>query len=218
MDARALLENYGCIYEGHFVGVSGKHLAGYCNIDPLMPHAAIVGQMVEELVKPFKDIGVETVVAPAVGAIPMAHWGAYHLEKMTGKEIYGVWADKVKPKGFDFERSGFLEVVNGKKVLILEDIINQMHSIKLVVDVVRKAGGDVVGVGSVTINRGVSAEAIGVPKLVNLTKVEYDAWTAEDCQKVGLCSKNVPIIVDVGHGDEYQADNPDYKGGYTTLL
>jgi orotate phosphoribosyltransferase len=142
-------------------------LAGYCNIDPLMPHAVALSKMVKELVEPFAKSGVETVVSPAVGAIPMSHWGAHHLQRMTGKEIYGVWADKIKPKGFDFERSGFLEAVQGKKILILEDIINQMHSIKHVVKVVRRAGGDILGVGSVTVNRGVSAEAIGVPKLTH---------------------------------------------------
>ncbi len=222
MDTRAILEQYGCIYEGHFVGTSGKHLAGYCNIDPLMPHAATVGEMARELVEPFAESGVETVVSPAVGAIPMAHWGAHHLQKITGKEIYGVWADKIKPQGkpksFAFERGGFLEAVKGKKILILEDIINQMFSIKEVVKVVQEAGGIIVGVGSVTVNRGVSAEAIGVPKLTNLTRVEYDVWTPEDCPKSGLCSRGVPIITDVGHGDEYQVEHPDYKGGYKTLL
>jgi len=221
MNAKKELEKVGCIYEGHFVGVSGKHLAGYCNIDPLLPHVNLVSRMIRELVMEFKDLGVEVVVSPAIGAIPFSHWGAYHLSKLTKKEVKGVWADKVKGsdvKAFAFERQGFLDAVKGRKVLILEDMINQMFSIKATVETVEKAGGKIVGVGCVAANRGVSAKAMGVKKFVNLCDIQYDVWTPEDCVKNGLCSKNTPIVEDIGHGDEYRKIHPEYKGGYIKLL
>lgn len=221
MDVRAELERIGCIYEGHFVGVSTKHLAGYCNIDPLLPHVSLVYKLVRQLVENFKDDGVETVATPAVGAIPFSHWGAHHLKELTGKEVFGVWGDKVKDsdkKAFAFERAGFTEAVKGKRVLILEDIINQMVSIKAMIETVEQAGGTVVGVGAVAAQKTASAEAMGVPKFVCLTPIAYDVWTAEDCVVSGLCNQNVPIITDVGHGDDYQKAHPDYTGGYTHLL
>ena len=221
MDVRKELEKIGCIYSGHFVGVSTKHLAGYCNIDPLLPHVTLVREFIKQIVEQFKDDGVETVASPAVGAIPFSHWGAHHLMEMNGGEIAGVWADKVSGsviREFTFEREGFAKSVKGKKVLIVEDMINQMVSIKAMIKTVREAGGTVVGVGSVASNRGVSAETLDVPKFVKLCSVEYDAWTAEDCAKEGLCSKGVPIVIDIGHGDDFKEKNPQYKGGYTTLL
>lgn len=221
MNAKKELEKVGCIYTGHFVGVSGKHLAGYCNIDPLLPHVGLVSKMIRALVYEFKDLGVEVVVSPAVGAIPFSHWGAYHMSKMTKKEVKGVWADKVKnseKKAFAFERQGFLDAVKGKKVLILEDMINQMFSIKATIETVEKAGGKIVGVGCVASNRGVSARAMGVKKFVNLCDIQYDVWTPEDCQENGLCSKNVPIVEDIGHGDEFKKEHPAYKGGYIKIL
>lgn len=221
MDARKELEKVGCIYSGHFVGVSTKHLAGYCNIDPLLPHVSLVSDMIEKIVEQFKDAGIETVAAPAVGAIPFSHWGAHHLKQMTGKEVFGVWADKVsgsEQREFIFEREGFVEKVKGRKVLLIEDMINQMASIKAMIKTVRAAGGDIVGVGSVAYNRGVSAEALDVPKFVGLCSVEYDVWVAEDCPKNGLCAKGEPIITDIGHGDDFQKAHPDYKGGYVKLL
>jgi orotate phosphoribosyltransferase len=220
MDVKSELERVGCIYEGHFVGTSGKHLSGYCNIDPLLPHVALVSQLIEMLAADFKDDGVETVASPAIGAIPFCHWGAHHLAKMTGKEVFGVWGDKVsgaKVKTFAFERAGFAKAVKGKRVLILEDMINQMASIKAMIKTVQDAGGTVVGVGSVAANRGVNAEAMGVPKFVKLTSVEYDVWTPEDCVKTGLCSRNVPIVADIGHGDDFRKVNPHYPGGYVKL-
>jgi orotate phosphoribosyltransferase len=221
MNAKKELEKVGCIYSGHFVGVNGKHLAGYCNIDPLLPHVDLVNRMIKVLVKEFKDLGVETVVSPAVGAIPFSHWGAFHLSKMTGRKVFGVWADKVKSaekKAFAFERQGFIEAVTGKKVLILEDMINQMFSIKATIETVNKAGGKIVGVGSVAANKGVSAKAMGVKKFVNLCDIQYDVWTPEDCVKNGLCSRGIPIVEDIGHGDEYKKEHPKYKGGYVKLL
>lgn len=218
MDVRKTLEEKGCIFSGHFVGVSGKHLSGYCNIDPLLPHASTLKQLVDMMVEEFKDENVDTVVSPATGAIPLSQWGAYLLEEKTGKPVLGVWADKVKPEGFAFERDGFIEAIKGKRLIILEDMINQMHSIRKVVAVVKETGGNIVGVASIAANRGVSAEAIGVPRYVKLCAVEYDAWAPGDCKKSGLCSKNVPIVEDIGHGDEFKQTWPDYPGGYVKLL
>ena len=220
-ETRQALEAKGCIYSGHFVGVSTKHLSGYCNIDPLLPHAGLVGELIEKLVNEFKDSGVETVAAPAVGAIPFAHWGAHHLMKLNGGEVYGVWADKVADaptREFVFEREGFAKLVKGKKILVLEDMINQMTSIRAMIKTVRAAGGKIVGVGAVAANKGVDAKALGVSKFVKLCSVEYDAWTAEDCAKTGLCAQGVPIVIDIGHGDDFQKANPSYAGGYINLL
>lgn len=221
MNVRSTLEKIGCIYEGHFVGTSGKHLAGYCNIDPLLVHVSVVNKMIKQLVVPFKDDGVETVVSPAIGAIPFSHWGAYHLTRLTGHEVYGVWADKVagaKTKTFVFERQGFAQAVSGKRILILEDIINQMSSIKATIDTVTKAGGKIVGVGAVAANKGVSAKAMGVKKFVKLADIFYETWLPEDCMIEGLCKKEIPIVEDIGHGDKFKKEYPKYKGGYINLL
>lgn len=221
MDAKKELEKVGCIYEGHFVGVSTKHLAGYCNIDPLLPHVTLVKKMIKEIIDQFKDDNIEVVASPAVGAIPFCHWGAHFLMELNGGEICGVWADKVsgaKEREFIFEREGFADKVKGKRVLILEDMINQMASIKAMIKTVRAAGGEVVGVGSIAANRGADAEALDIPKFVKLCSVEYDVWTKEDCPKNGLCSKGIPIVEDIGHGDDYKKEHPDYKGGYVKLL
>lgn len=221
MDVRSELKKIGCIYSGHFVGVSTKHLSGYCNIDPLLPHVSLVSSLIKQLTEHFKDDEVETVAAPAVGAIPFSHWGAHFLMVATGRQLKGVWADKVSgaaEREFIFEREGFAEAVKGKKVLILEDMINQMISIKAMIKTVSEAGGIIVGVGSVAANRGVSAEALNVPKFVKLCSVEYDAWTAKDCAKDGLCAKGEPIVQDIGHGDDFKKLHPDYLGGYVNLL
>ncbi len=63
--------------------------------------------------------------------------------------MLGIWADKAKPSGFAIERDGFAKAIKGRKVLVLEDIINTMFSIKQVIELVREHGGEVVGVGCI---------------------------------------------------------------------
>lgn len=221
MDVRAELEKTGCIRTGHFVGVSGKHLAGYVNNDRLMPHVELVSQLVRKIAQEFKNDNIEVVASPAVGAIPLSHWGAHHLMSLTSKDIFAVWADKVPntpERVFIFEREGFAEKVKGKRILLIEDIINQMASIKAMINTVQDAGGEIIGVGSLEANRGVSAEAMGVNKFFTLCNTEYDVWTPEDCSKDGLCAKGEPIVEDIGHGDDFKKANPDYAGGYVKLL
>lgn len=220
MNVRKELESKGCIYEGHFVGTSGKHLGGYCNNDRIMPHADIVNELARLMAEPFKDKGIETVVAPATGAIPLAHLAAIHLKEMTGKDVFAVWADKTKvdgEKAFVFERSGYEEAVKGKKVLIVEDFINQMFTMNKVIEAVRAVGGDIRGVASIEYNKGVTAKALDVPAYHGLCLIQYDAWTPEDCAREGLCSKKVPVVEDIGHGNSFKKKNPDYVGGFVKL-
>lgn len=212
-EALQALRDKGCVYlpdDGyHFKGISGRHLSGYCNIDPAMPFPRLISRMTEAIVEPFVDDNVEVVFAPAVGAIPMAHWGSHHLSSRTKKDVSGIWADKIKPRGFRIERAGFAEALKGKRVLILEDMINQMFSVRELVRLVEETGGHTVGVGSIASNRNVTAEAIGVPKIFSLTEVGYDAYDEDSCE---LCAKLVPMVTDIGHGDEFVTARPDYPG------
>jgi orotate phosphoribosyltransferase len=216
-EALAFLKEKGSLFlpeDGfHFQGISGKHLEGYCNIDPVMPFALIVSKMTETLVDKFKDDDVDTVFVPATGAIPLAAWGPYHLNKINGKDVLGVWADKIKPRGFIIERDGFVDAIKGKRVLILEDMVNQMYSVKELVRLVEEAGGTNVGVGSMVSNANVTAEAIGVPKFFTLATFAYRVWDQADCE---LCAKKVPIVTDMGHGDDFAEEHPDYPT--TTVL
>lgn len=59
-------------------------------------------------------------------------------------------------------RRGFT-IAPGEKVLIVEDIVTTGSSIKEVVDVVNKAGGDIVGIG-LLVNRSGGKADFGVPQ------------------------------------------------------
>ncbi len=218
MDVRKELEAKGCIHEsGHFVGTSGNHLSGYSNIDALLPHVSTLSNIVRLAVLPFAKSSVETVAAPATGGIPLAHWGAHHLEQLTGKTMYAVWGDKAGGGGFAFERDGFLKAIHGKRVLIIEDMINTMFSVRAMIDLVKQSGGVIVGVTNIIGRKEATAKKLGVPKFVQLCDIAYDVWTPEDCKKNGLCAKQIPIVEDIGHGEEFKAHHPEYPGGFQKL-
>jgi orotate phosphoribosyltransferase len=218
---RQILQEKGSLYPSelghHFVGISGKHLSGYCNIDPALPDIDFIAEVTRLLVSQFEAGQVDTVLVPATGAIPLAQWGPHFLKLRSGKPVLGIWADKIKPRGFVIQRAGFAEAIAGRNVLILEDMINQMYSVKELVRLTRELGGNVVGVGALVANRTATRDQIGVEQYVRMCEFSYDAWDAANC---ALCANGIPIVIDeaLGHGKEFQELNPVYPGGFISLL
>jgi orotate phosphoribosyltransferase len=204
----AELETIGAVFtEKHFVYTSGKHGSGYINMDMMFPHTELVAEICKELAEPFAG-GFDTVVAPATGGIVLAVLTA----RETGTK--GVWADKGGESGFWFERAGFVQQVAGKRVLVVEDLLTTGGSVEKVCREVDKVGGVVVGVSVVCNRGGVTAEMLGVPSLHALAEVSFTASDPADCPQ---CQANVAIVEDMGHGDEYKKEHPDYAGGYVKL-
>ena len=87
-------------------------------------------------------------------------------------------------------RRGFC-IKPGERVLIVEDIVTTGGSVQEVVDVVKAAGGEIVGVGLLVDRSGGKAE-FGVPKedVQALLKLEVPTYEPETCP---LCKEGVPM-------------------------
>ena len=147
--------------DDHFVLTSGKHTSVYVNKQALYPHTKETSEICELMAEKVQNFEIETVVAPALGGIILSQWTAFHLSQLKHKEIFGVYAEKTKDKGFIFSR-GYDQYITGKKVLVLEDTTVTGGSVKKVVDVVKASGGEVVAV-CVMVNRNpqeVNSESI----------------------------------------------------------
>lgn len=195
-----LKKSNGLITDDHFVYTSGKHGSVYINKDALYPHTEYTSRVGELFAEKHKDMEIDVVAAPALGGIILETWTAYHLSKIKGKEILGVYTEKDAEKNQIFTR-GYDKLVKDKNVLVIEDLTTTGGSVLKVVNSVKNAGGKVVAV-SVMVNRdpdNINSEMMGVP-FSSLAVLKAEAWDEADCP---LCKQGIPINTTVGHGKKY---------------
>ncbi|MEK7106557.1 MAG: phosphoribosyltransferase family protein [Patescibacteria group bacterium] len=203
-----ILQKVGAFRSGHFVFTSGLHSGSYVLKDAMYAYTAETSQVCREMAERFRNANVEAVIGPAIGAAILAQWVAHHLSELTGREVYGVYADKDGKGGFIIKR-GYDKVISGKNTLVVEDLTTTGGSIKKVVEASRAAGAKVVGAvaicnrGNVTKEDvGLSAQAGNPGEFVSLVNLNLEQWPAKECE---LCEKNIPVNTDVGHGREFLA-------------
>ena len=198
----AILTQVGAVITGsHIVYTLGKHGSAYINKDALYPHTKETSQLCRLFAEHFAQDDIDVVIAPALGGIILSQWTAYHLSELTGREVLGLYAEKIEgTKDFVIKR-GYDKLLAGKKTLILEDDLTTGGSVKKVVELACSMGAEIVGVG-VLCNRGnIRAEDIGnVSKLYSLVSISLDAWEPDECP---LCAQGVPINTSVGKGREF---------------
>ena len=170
------------ILEGHFLLTSGLHSPLYVEKFNVLQHPEYTEQLCKEFAEYFKDKGIETVIGPATGGIILSQVTA----RLMG--VRSIFTER--EKGVMTFRRGF-SIRPGEKVLIVEDVVTTGGSVKEVVDVVNKMGGDIVGIGLFVDRSGGKAD-FGVPKekvhpLLHLTVPTYQA---EECP---LCKQGIPI-------------------------
>jgi len=198
-----LLKKTGAILaDSHFVGTSGRHMPTYINKDALYPHPAEASRMGELFAKKTAGQDVEVVAAPALGGIILSTWTAFHLSKLKGREILGIYAEKIADGNLGFTR-GYDKLVAAKNVLVIEDLTTTCGSVRKVVDIVKTAGGKVTGV-CVMVNRDtmrVNSEVVGAP-FSSLAVLEVPSYTADECP---LCKAGIPVDITIGHGRKFVA-------------
>lgn len=194
------LKSVGAVLtDDHFVYTKGGHGSVYVNKDALYPHVRETSQLCRTLAEKVAHLQPEVVAAPALGGIVLTQWVAHHLGNLIGQPPLAVYADK-SDQGLIFKR-GYDRLINGQRVVVLEDIINTGGSVENAVDVVRATGGDVIGV-AVLVNRQpavVTEQTFAVP-LVSLLEFPTEVYDAVTCP---LCAEGRPINTTVGHGKQF---------------
>ncbi|NBR71087.1 MAG: orotate phosphoribosyltransferase [Verrucomicrobia bacterium] len=144
----------GALLHGHFVLRSGLHSRTYfqCALvlqDPVAT-SELCGAMVEKL--KIEKWVFHSVISPAMGGILVGHEVARHLGR---RHIFAEKADgQLRIRRF--------AVKPGEKFLVAEDVITTGGAVREVMDRVREAGGEVVGVACL-VNRSESKPELGAP-------------------------------------------------------
>jgi len=128
----------------------------------------------------FRPLGVQLVAGPTTGGIIIS----YEVAKQLG--VRGIFAEKTT-QGRAFGR-GF-RVSPGERTLIVDDVLTTGGSIREVIDAVRLAAGQPVGV-AVLIDRTGGRVGFDLPFFACLT-LDVASYDPADCP---LCAQQLPLI------------------------
>jgi orotate phosphoribosyltransferase len=173
-------EKRGALLRGHFRLTSGLHSDVYLQSALVLQHPEDAAVLGEGLAAAFRSDRVQTVLAPAIGGILVAH------EVARALGVRALFTER--ENGVMRLRRGFT-LSPGERCLVVEDVITTGGSTREVVQCVEALGGAVVGVGSL-IDRSGGAAAFDV-KRVALATVSAVTYRPESCP---LCQRGSQAI------------------------
>jgi orotate phosphoribosyltransferase len=173
----AALESAGAILKGHFVLTSGRHSDTYVQCARVLEDPVLTTRLASSIADRLEGREVDLVAAPAVGGIVIG----FAVAQALGTPF--VFAER--EGGSMALRRGFA-IPDGARVLVVEDVVTTGGSVAEVIDLVKDAGGEVVGVASL-IDRG--GKKAFDEEFMPLMRLEVASWDAEACD---LCAADVP--------------------------
>jgi orotate phosphoribosyltransferase len=180
-----ILKEAGVLMEGHFKLTSGRHSNKYLQCAKIFRNTKYSEELCAALAEQYRNDGVQVVIGPAMGAVQMA----YEVSRSLKCENFFTERDE---EGKMALRRGF--VVNpGERVLVVEDVVTTGGSVREVIELVKKAGGVVVGVGSI-VDRTDGKIDFGVPFRAVIS-VEVESWEPDECP---LCKAGAPAPIKPG--------------------
>jgi orotate phosphoribosyltransferase len=169
-----LLERHGGILHGHFKLSSGRHSDVFLQTALVTTHPHIAERLGHELGSRFAEAGATVVLAPAMAGLIIGHEVARYLG------VPMLFCERV---GGSLElRRGF-ELSAQDRVLIIDNAVTDGLSKREVIELARKYGAEVVGIG-VIVARSENI-SLGVPFQTLLTLPTTD-WEPDACP---LCAK-----------------------------
>lgn len=207
-----ILHEAGALLSGdHFVYITGEHGDGWIDKDAIFPNTAWASELCEMLAATVRDRGAEIVCGPATGGLIVSQWTAHHLG------LPSVFADHGKEQGYDPTAAlaaggplrppfvlnrGYDRAVKGKRVLVVDDVVNTGESLVETVSAVRDAGGEVVTVGALCTRGNAGPGDVGCSDFAYLAEIEIPSWPAAGCR---LCHDDVPVNTRYAHGADFVA-------------
>lgn len=170
----------GALLEGHFVLTSGLHSTQYLQCALMLQHPSEAEALGRAVAEQFRQVGVETVAAPAIGGIIIG----WEVARALG--VRSLWTER--EEGRMTLRRGFT-IRPGERVLVVEDVITTGGSTRETCEALRAAGALVVGAASI-IDRSGGRSDVGVPR-VALATLEVPAYAPAECP---LCGQGLPAV------------------------
>ncbi|NLB81670.1 MAG: orotate phosphoribosyltransferase [Clostridiaceae bacterium] len=174
------LKEANVLQEGHFLLTSGRHSGQYLQCAKIFQDPQLSEKFCKQLANIFQKDNVDTVIGPAIGAIIIS----YETSRQLG--VKNIFTER-DANGKMCLRRGF-NISKGERFVVVEDVITTGGSVREVIDVVKEAGGEVVGVGCIVDRTGGKID-FGFP-FKAVVSVEVVSYEANECP---LCKMGVSI-------------------------
>lgn len=156
------------LLEGHFVLRSGLHSAHYFQCAQVCQHMDAVERLAELLASKLASLQFTTILAPAMGGLVIGQ----ELARQTRSRF--IFAEK--ENNVLVMRRGF-KIAPGERILIAEDVVTRGGRVLECIDIVRKSGGVVAGVGML-VDRSAGTTRFDVPA-VSLLELSFPTYPAD---------------------------------------
>lgn len=174
-----LFQSSGALLKGHFKLSSGLHSGQYLQCALVLQDPKNAQALCAALAAKFKDNRVTVVIGPALGGVVVS----YEVAKALGV-VRSIFSER--KDGKMLLRRGF-SINKDDRVLVVEDVITTGGSTKEVIEIVKKTGAQLIGVGSLVCR----AKKIDFgADFKTLLKIDIPTFKENDCP---LCKDNIPI-------------------------
>lgn len=158
------------LLEGHFLLTSGLHSSRYVQCAQVLQYPEYTALLCGEIAQQYANKGIETVIGPAMGGITLSYETARQLGVRT------LFTERENGK-MTLRRN--FKLKPGEKVLVVEDVVTTGGSVKEVLEIVKEAGAEAVGVG-VLVDRSGGKTDFGVPLKAVIT-LDVKTYQPEEC-------------------------------------
>ncbi len=178
-DVLRMLEETGAIRRGHFQLSSGLHSPLYVQCMRVLQYPARAARLAEEAAALASKLDAQAVASPALGGIT---WG-YELARALGTRA--IFVERNADGRFALRR---FALAARERVLVAEDVLTTGGSTRETIEVIRAAGGEVVGVAAIVDRSGGKVD-FGVPLHALLVQA-IETYATAECP---LCRTGQPI-------------------------
>ncbi len=178
---------------GHFLLESGHHGDLWLDLELLCARPKLVWPLAAELARRLRQFEVEVVCGPLVEGAFVALLVAAELDKSFSyaERFARPSLDGLFPAGYRLPDS-VRESVQGRRVAIVNDVINAGSAVRGTFEDLERCGADVVAVGTLLTLGGAAGEFAASHNIAlqSLAALPNTLWSAHACP---LCAAGVPL-------------------------
>jgi orotate phosphoribosyltransferase len=172
LELASALKRRGALLEGHFRLSSGLHSDRFVQKFRILEDPSVLEPVGRALAERFRSLKPTIVVSAAVGGILLG----YEVARQLG--VKAIFVEK--ENGTPMLRRGFT-LLPSDRALVVEDVVTTGLSVGEVIDVVRRCGAHLVGVGAMVLR---SPVAFDVPThaLLDLPLLSHSEEECPQCR------------------------------------